>query len=387
MKKLLIAPLLAAILLLSGCSHHAQVENQAFLLVMGLDSTADGQIEMCAQIPRIAGNSQSAEGGQESNGSANYAMMSVTGASYEEALERLDWISPRDLNPAQLKLVVISRELAESDSCPTLINHISQTERLFTATRVVVCEGSAKEFVSSIKTTVGTRLSTDISAMFEHYIGRGFIPRSRLADLYYLMNSVYSDPMTSYAVFESNPQPESESGGSAQPASALSGDVSALSKQFESEIPTRYLGAAVFTGGRMRGVLDGEQTICANLLLNELDSFYYNVDEASVELIPEGAFKLSVDLDSEPAQLHVKGKLSLSAEELPVDEAALIRKLSADIEDTVRAAQRMGVEPFGFSEAAAKQFSTIEDWVNSGWKRRYLNAQVDVDISLCSSGA
>ena len=384
MRKLCILPLLAALLLLSGCSHHAQVENQAFLLVMGLDRTEDGQIEMCAQIPRIAGNSQSAEGDQGSNGSSNYAMMSVTGASYEEALERLDWISPRDLNPAQLKLVVISRDLAESDVCPNLINHISQTERLFTATRVVVCEGSAKDFVSSIQPTVGTRLSTDISAMFEHYIGRGFIPRSRLADLYYLMNSVYSDPMTSYALLE----PSAKSDDSeAQPASALSGSPASLSQQFDSDIPTRYLGAAVFSGGKMRGVLDGEQTICANLLLNELNSFYYNVDEASVELIPEGAMKLSVDVSGEQARLIVKGKFSLSAEELPLDQAALVQHLRADIEQTILAAQRMGVDPFGFAEAAAKHFSTIEDWVNYNWKLHYPYAQVEVDISLTTSDA
>ena len=382
MKKLVIAPLIAAVLLLSGCSHHAQVENQAFLLVMGLDRMTDGQIEMCAQIPRIAGNSQSADGEQGGGGSANYAMMSVTGASYEEALERLDWISPRDLNPAQLKLVVISRDLAESADCPTLINHISQTERLFTATRVVVCEGSAKDFVSAIQPTVGTRLSTDISAMFEHYIGRGFIPRSRLADLYYLMNSVYSDPMTSYAILEPSAQPKEDE---AQAASALSGNLSALSSQFESDVPTRYLGAAVFSGGRMRGVLNGEQTICANLMLNELKSFYYNVAEASVELIPEGSIQLSVDLDSEPARLKVKGKLSLSAEELPVDENSLTRHLIDDIEDTIRAAQRMGVEPFGFSEIAARCFSTVEDWVNYNWKQRYLNAQVEVDVSVAYS--
>ena len=387
MKKLLILTLLAAILMLSGCSHHAQVENQAFLLVMGLDRTADGQIEMSVQIPSIAGNSDSADGAASPNGSANYARMSVTGASYEEALERLDWISPRDLNPAQLKLVVISRDLAESDICPNLINHISQTERLFTATRVAVCEGSAKEFVSSIQPTVGTRLSTDISAMFDHYIGRGFIPRSRLADLYYLMNSVYSDPMTSYAVLEPKALAKSESGDEAQPASALSGDLASLSSEFESDIPTRYLGAAVFSGGKMRGVLDGEQTICTNLLLNELNSFFYNVKEASVELIPEGKIKLTVDTQSDPVRLIVKGKLSLSAEELPIDEDALIRHLREDVKNTIRTAQRMGVEPFGFAEAAAKHFLTIEDWVNYGWKRRYLNAQVEVDLSLATSDA
>ena len=385
MKRFLLLPLLAAALMLGGCSHHAQVENQAFLLVMGLDRAADGQIEMSVQIPRISGNNQSADGEGNSGGASNYAQMSVTGVNYEEALERLDWASPRDLNPAQLKLVVISRDLAESPDCPELINHISQTERLFTATRIAVCEVSAKDFVSSIQPTVGTRLSTDISAMFDHYIGRGFIPRSRLADLYYLMNSVYSDPLTSYAVLEPAVSSGDDAADATQSAAALTGEPAQFSANIESDIPTRYLGSAVFSGGRMRGVLDGTQTICTNLLLNELDSFFYSADEANVELIPEGSMKLSVDLQSDPVRLSVKGKLSLSAEELPLDREALMRSLSSDIENTIRAAQRMGVEPFGFAEAAARQFLTLEDWLNCDWKRLYPSAEVDVNISLTRS--
>ncbi len=388
MRKLL-PLLLAACMLLGGCNNHAQVENQAFVLVMGLDRTEDGQLAMSAQIPRIAGNATSADG---SGGSSGYAQMRVTGANYEEALERLDWIAPRDLNPAQLKLVVLSRELAESPDCPALIDHLARTERLFTATRVVVCEGSAEEFVSKIQPTVGTRLSTDISALFEHCIGRGFTPRSRLADLYYLMNSVYCDPMIGYAVLgpkaKSADDPDDDSGaGEAQEASALSGELMDLSDEYESDIPMRFIGAALFRDGRMCGVLDGQQTVCANLLQNELDSFYYGFGDTSVEIIPEGFIHLRVDTDAEPPVLRVRGKLSLAAEELEIDVAALTRRLNEDMEATIRAAQRLGVDPFGFAEAAARHFATIDDWVRYGWRERYVEATPDVRIEFTASGA
>ena len=341
---------------------------------------------MSAQIPRISGNAQDSADG--SGGGSSYAQMSVTGANYEEALERLDWIAPRHLNPAQLKLVVLSREMAESADCPELIDRLARTERLFTATRVVVCEGSAKEFVSAIQPTVGTRLSTDISALFEHCIGRGFTPRSRLADLYYLMNSVYGDPMIGYAVLGPKMTPEEEGGqGGAQPASALSGELMDLSDEFESDIPMRFIGAALFKDGCMCGVLDGEQTLCANLLLNDLDSFYYSFDDLTVELIPEGSIRLSVDTDSEPATLRVRGKLSLAAEEMEIDEEALMERLNGDIAAAIRATQRLGAEPFGFAEAAARHFATLEDWVRYGWREHYPQARVEVDVELTPTSA
>ena len=377
--------MLLALALLSGCSNHAQVEHQAFLLVMGLDRAEGGGIEMSAQIPRISGNSQESADGE--GNSSGYAQMSVTGSNYEEALERLDWISPRDLNPAQLKLVVLSRDLAESEDCPELIERLARTERLFTATRVVVCEGRAKDFVSTIRPTVGTRLSTDISALFEHCIGRGFTPRSRLADLYYLQNSVYCDPMVGYAVIGPQMQSGGEQSDAAQPASALSAELMELSERFESDIPMRFIGAALFRDGRMCGVLDGAQTLCANLLQNEMDSFYYNFDDVSVELIPEGSIRLRVDADGDAVALRVRGRLSLAAEEMDIDEEALLDHLNADVKAAIRATQALGVDIFGFAEAAAKRFGTIEDWVNYDWRRRYPGAELDVRLELMTSNA
>lgn len=385
MKKLLSLLLLCA-LALTGCTQHSQVENQAFLLVLGLDRTPDGQLEMSAQIPRISGNSQESADG--SGSTSSYAQMSVTGASYEEALERLDWIAPRDLNPAQLKLVVLSRDLAESEGCPALIDHLARTERLFTATRVVVCEGSAKEFVSAIRPTVGTRLSTDISALFEHCIGRGFTPRSRLADLFYLMNSVYCDPMIGYAVLGlQREKAESSPAGGAQPASALTDELTDLADEYESDIPMRFIGSALFKDGRMCGMLDGDQTICANLLQNELDSFYYSFDNMSVELIPEGLMHLRVDVDAEPVRMTVRGTLSLAAEELRIDREALTRRINEDIASVVRESQRLGVDSFGFAEAAARHFATLDDWIAFDWRSRYPEAELAVDVKLARTDA
>ena len=55
MRKRLAALFLLCALLLSGCSESNEVENLAYVLILGLDLMDDGQIRVCAQIPKITG--------------------------------------------------------------------------------------------------------------------------------------------------------------------------------------------------------------------------------------------------------------------------------------------------------------------------------------------
>ena len=186
---------------LSGCGESRQVENQAYILAMGLDLSEDGELVITALSPKISGGGGD-EGGSSGSGSesGDYLHLSVRGESYERALERLNWAVPRTLNLSQLKLIVFSRELVEQVNCRDLFQEIAKTELLFTAAHVVVSAGKAQEFVESLQPTVGTRLSTDIEASIEHYVNYGITPDSRLATLYYQTESVYSDPLAIYAM-------------------------------------------------------------------------------------------------------------------------------------------------------------------------------------------
>lgn len=374
-------------ILLGGCSAASQVEDQAYVLVMGLDRSGDGRLEMCVQIPRVAGNSgEDSSGG--ANGSENYLKLSVKADGYEAALEKLDWASPRNVNFAQIKLIVLSRAIAEEAECGELIEHIAQTERLFTAARMVVCEGSARDFVESIQPNVGARISTDIEAMFKHYNDRGYVPVSRLAEFYYQSKSVYSDPMITYALLkEADTEKEGDGREDAQASEALSGSIEGLSQDYESEIGARYLGAAVFAQGRMRGIFTGMQTILANLMRNELKSFRYECADQSLELVPTRPVYIHVDTSGEIPIIRINAKLSYAAQEKAPDENLLREKLEADIRNTIHSAQQMGAEPFGFAEAAARSFLTLEKWTAYDWRIRFKSAGVEIKLSFAQADA
>lgn len=388
MPRRFLALLMLPVLLLSGCSQASQVENHAYVLVMGLDQTQDGDIQMTVQIPRISGNADSQS---DSGSSGDYLKLSVSAENYESALEQLDWASPRDMNLSQLKLIVVASDLAQSDNFRSIIKNITHTERLYTACKVAVCEGKAADFISAIQPRIGTRISTDIEAMFEHYTARGYVPASSLADLFYQTESIYSDPMVTYALLENTPPDSSassdENGQDARSASALSGDIRTVSDRYESDISTRYLGAAVFANGQMQGVFTGTQTVIANLLRNELKSMRYECGGQNLNIVPARPVYIRVDPSADPIRISINAKLAISAQEEMPNEDTLRASLEGDIRSVIQAAQQMGAEPFGFAEKAASHFLTIVAWRAYNWHEKFRQAQIQIDLSFAHSDA
>lgn len=384
-KRIKLAPLIAALVIaLSGCSASMQVENQAYVIVMGLDREADGRLRMCVQIPKIAGNSEESQSDASSGGSGNYTRLEVRAEGFNEALEKLSWAAPRRLNLSQLKLIVLSKALAQEGDNARLIRDIAQTERLFTAARVAVCEGSACEFVAAISPSMGLRMSSDVESTLEYYKERGFVPEGYLAELHYQTESVYSDPLAIYAVLRPS---EGEKEQKAQAAFAFDGSTDALSEDNSSGIPTRYLGSAVFVNGQMRGSFNAQQTIFANLLRNSLDSFNYNSNGQSIGIVPVRSTFIRVDSSVDPMRIRVSARLSIAAQDAAPDEEQLRDDLTRDIKDVFRAAQQMGAEPFGIAEKAAARFATLDEWVAFNWRERFQTARLEVELFFAHSGA
>ena len=92
---------------------------------------------------------------------------------------------------SQLKLPIVSEELAASEGFHDLARTIALTRHLYTTAAFAVCEGSAGAFVESLETILGTRLSSEIAALFRHYAAHGFIPLGTFADMVYASMNIW----------------------------------------------------------------------------------------------------------------------------------------------------------------------------------------------------
>lgn len=344
------------ILLLGGCSQSRQIENQAYVLVLGVDENADGGVTLTAKIPTLAASAS--EGGAAEDEA--YRQFSASGESYHAALERLNRTSSRNLNLAQIELIAVSKALASKPQFRSIIKDIAQTERLFTASYTVICDRRADDFVKALKPSVGSRLSLDIPATLENYIEQGIIPEAKLADLYYLSETMYSDPM---AIRASVADDGSESWANAYDK-------------------VRIAGAYVFQNGVLTMEMDTDESMIANLIRNEVKYFRYETAGKSVEIAPSAPSRITIAPNKNPAEIRIELTLNIGVkEDMPTPER-IRAQLERDIVDLVHKAQENGVDPFGISNVAAGKYATIEQWLNSAWRETYQSANVIAEVKL-----
>lgn len=371
--------LLISCLLLSGCSDASEVENQAYALIMGVDKIVDeDMIELTIRIPKIGspdGNSDSESSGGARSGS--YLVLSAKGDTYAQALEYLQWAATRELNLSQIKLLVVSEVLARDADFSKVSRSIAQTPRLYTAARFVVCEGSAKDFITGQETVIGTRLSTEIEAMFEHLESHGYIPQTTFADVYYELNSIYSDPVAIWG-FPSEEPVEEDS----QPVSLIINPQENADAMVESPSSRYYMGSVIFRDNVLALKMNAAETLFTNLINGNFDTFTYAYQDKFYNL--SSVWKVKKTVDFEGNQTHLGVKLSLSS--VMQIEKEVSKKLEEAIEEnlreTIQKCQSLRLDPFGFSEKAARKFLTIDEWKSFNWRDKYAEADLDIEVII-----
>lgn len=353
------ALMLALGLLLCGCQDTGEVENQAYVLVLAMDRAEDGRLALTARVPKIGKSGAKDEKG---GGDSPYLSFSVTGASWSQALDALQWATPRRINLSHIEMIVASEALASQPSFPELMNAVADTPHLYTNARFVVCQGRAKAFLEAGETVIGTRLSSEIHAMLSQYAHQGFIPDACLADACCCTNGIYGDAIAVWARLDESGQ----------------GDATVA----ESPMHQRFDGTALFREGRFVMGLSAARTRLFNLIRGRGDAFGYAWRDDTIELIPEGAAVRRVDWNGDAVSLALSVRLRAPDGFDESDIRALEATLRDDILDLIQACQRLGCEPFGFTEAAAAHFATVPQWIAFDWRSHYPLEPVNVEIEL-----
>ena len=154
-------------------------------------------------------------------------------------------------------------------------------------------------------------------------------------------------------------------------------------------------GAALFSGWNMVGVLDNYD---ARFLLMGSGQFKhgwvrvpYKESELLVYLTSTGARKAEIDLTDSP---HVNLEVYFTCEVLQDVEAysregwdqGLKSAAQAYIEEEIlrvfALCQGLNSDAMGFGRDASKHFSTVGSWENYGWKERYKEMTLAVEVHL-----
>lgn len=362
----LILTAMACCVMLAGCQSTGEVENQAYVLVLGVDRLEDGQLALTATVPRIGkGGGSDEEKAQDSP----YLHFSVSGDSWTTALEALQWATPRQVNLSHIEMLVLSSELAGEAGFPALMRQMSQTPHLYANARFVVCSGQAGALVETGETVIGTRMSAELKAMLRHYAAQGYIPDSSFAEVCYLADSIYSDPVAIWVI---------ETGGEkVHPSRNDDGALNIL----ETPMKQCFSGAALFREGVFLNALSPEDTRLLRLAQGGRVALTVDCSGKRYELTPEGSTR-RVEIGEGGVQIFLSVRLSASVPLCAEDEERIEGELESALTGLIRRCQADGCDPFGFAEAAAGHFATVPQWQAFDWRSRFAAASLSVDADV-----
>ena len=370
MKRALILLLLCCFLL-TGCSSR-QLEEELLVIVLAVDQPEEGRIRLTVKVPRN-GAAQQEPGGDQSS----YLLLAATGASFAAAVSLLNATTPRQLNYSQVREIVIGERMSASCDFGLLLMQLDALPRFRCSAAVIICRGEAGTFVDAQKPSVGARLSRHAETTLSTYAGKGFTPMTSLCEGMRDLGYGFRDPL--FVLGAVNDFSAVENPNTSNALDALPG---ALPRRSADGI--ELFGAATTDGLCVSGTLTGYEMALIHLLDGHVRSLTLQQEQdVPLSIFAQRPAALSVDLSGRPAVLRV----AISCEAhyppgYPPDADALRNRLTQDISQMIHHLQSLRCDGIGFANTAVRQFLTVQDWEAVGWRDVYVQAEVEVQVTL-----
>ncbi|MBR3796045.1 MAG: hypothetical protein IKK34_08475 [Clostridia bacterium] len=377
-------------LTLTGCGGGQEIESCLFVLSMAVDPAPDGNLTVT--IKALSGTQEAAEGslsasaggtqggagmpGDESaqKGAANsgleatepgYIVMSATAKSCLRALSLLSATTPRTVNLSQLREIVISRTLAETDATLTILKEIHAMYRANGEAIVVVTPDDAGDFIRRQRAILGIRLSKYLEVLFDHFSEMDAIPPgAQLASVIAAMQSSTGDAAVVYAA-----------GNSFDSTLVLDGesDLDRLPGHLPRTSPAEneYLGSALFSGSRMTGVLTGEETGLLCLMMGKAQRRTTFIGDAQYKTNLHTRVSRSLSREDGALEVSVHMSLTRIAGDAYEPAGLIAGRIESGCISVLQKLQAASCDAVGFGRAAIRTCPTIPDWEEKNWMKTY----------------
>ncbi len=294
MKQLLL--ILLCLLTLTSCGASSG-EKQIFPICMSIDRTEDGGLRLGVQVSSLSADSADA-----------YTVFFADGDDFAQALEIMGASMPYPLHFGQLRLLMISREIAETEQLSQLLWQVYGLHTIRPHAAVMVALEDAGETMKAQKPDLSVRLSTYLDQLLVRLRQERLTPAETLTDVMRLIGSGYGDPLLGVCAVHPDMKqqgnekpatpPSAEGGG--QPAFAAPQGVIAIGEPSpgnelpedtiagklprEGGNPVEYVGCAAISKDHVTACFTAEQTRLLLLLRENAQVHHVTKQGASVTI-------------------------------------------------------------------------------------------------------
>jgi spore germination protein KC len=369
----LIVALLAS-LLLAGCNGARETDEIAWVISMGIDRAADGDLLVTYRtaVPQALAAGDGGGAGKESS-----TVETVKAASLPEARNILNASLSRRVSLLHVTAIVLSEEVARA-GVQDVVAPILRFREFRGPVFLLVVRGGVKmdELFKANKPEIETIVSRWVHNYMRHHDEVGYFLPFTLHDFYLRLKAGSGAPLA--VAYGLNPQAGYQPGAAVQPggraASFLPGGLPRRGGN-----PTELAGTAVFKEDKLVGFLDTdplEPRRSVSLTFRNGRAPKYTVD------ITGGRPVVTIDVLLEGEIIAVPSGINYEAPDyLRLVEKQLSDNIQEQILSMLARAQGWGADVADIGYHIRPKFATVPEMRGYGWDRRYSQAIINVVVS------
>lgn len=387
--------------MLSGCWDQKEVEEQAYVIAIGIDLPEDVDIEeeQAIDVTFQFSNPKLNVKGVSPSESENEDNITLTAPDLVSARNMANSFVTREISFAHNKVLIISEKLAKSDVFFRILSTTIKDPEVRRETSLIVTEGKASDFIKKNKPELMIRAHRYYQFLIDRATETGLVPESTLNRFFAITDA---DADLFLAMYGS---PNSEKVDFNDEDKYVAGQVPKKGGN-----PVQLIGSAVFKEGKMIGKLTGEETRITRMLDNTSNvqdmysSFQDPLDKKykiTVKLKKEKETEVKVKIRKDaPPIINVKYPVEIEVLSVPsmvtygdnlknqkVLKQYIEQKMKENAEKLIEKTQKeFKSEPFYWSLYVRPLFKTVKeyetwDWTNKNYPFAEINVNMDVKIT------
>ena len=393
----LIVLLFCCLFLLAGCNNSDGVESKAYVIAIGLDNGQTNRLKLSLQFAILSGNSKSS-GTSSSSGSDSEpsTVISVECASIDSGINLINSYISKKINLSHCKVIIFSEELAQSGISDYVYNLASNIE-IRPQCHILISRCDASDFLEQSSPIFESNPANYYERIFSSSEYSGYVENTYFYNFYNNILSTTSEATAILCGINTNKTHDTSS----KIETSLDGSYKADESPIKSKNNAEIIGTAVFRKDKLVGELDNIETMCHQIVTNELKNTIITIPspyqyDANISIF------LSLNKNTKNKVSFVNGFPFIECT-VNVMGDVLSMEPSIDLNDTdtislldsyvntylenslsdflYKTSLEFKADINDFGKYALITSATWSDWTNSDWLNNYQNACFKISVN------
>lgn len=386
-KSLLVLMLILMILYAFSASYsYDNIDNLAYVIAMGIDSTENGKIKVSFQFTDTSSFSSDGSSGENSA-----IINTVEAKSIESATNLLNSYIGKNINLAHCKVIVFSEKVAQ-DGLSDYIYSLINDSQIRPTSNIVISRCDAKYYMENSVSQFEKILTKYYDVFPNSADYTGYISDVTLGDFFNQMQDDTSNPVAILGGINKSSSSEKDD--------TSDSNILANQSTIDGERGTENIGLAVFKEDRLVGELTALESLCHSIITNESDSFLISIpnpqdSQTSIDLSANQYKKTKVNVDVSTSSPYITLDIYLFVKVLSIDAHSdyLDDKFLNAIADATNNYLSDRISEYlyktskefkacidDFDKYAVSNFLTNSQWSAYDWVSNYPDAFFDIKV-------